>query len=90
MGLIGVCVESLWVLDSKIGTQACAFHSFPTNEPTAQRQASRHCYLDGVDDRGGHAQAEEPLDGARAVHVVFLHEGAAVVLFWGECGFGFS
>lgn len=49
-----------------------------------RRHTGRYLYLDGVDDRGGDTQAEEPLDGSRAVHVVFLHEGAGVVLSGGD------
>ncbi len=46
--------------------------------PESRPSPVRHLptYLDGVDDRGRDAQAEQPLDGAGAVHVVLLHEGA--------------
>lgn len=42
----------------------------------SQPASHSYPYLDGVDDGGRHAQAQQPLDGARAVHVVLLHEGA--------------
>lgn len=79
-----VCVAtSVWVLNTRIGAHTGLGISLPSHQCTNRTEA-RHrdiaTYLDGVDDRGGHAQAEEPLDGARAVHVVLLHEGAAVVV----------